>query len=142
MEIITQSAKETQKLGEKIGRDLKKESTGPQIIALYGELGGGKTTFIQGLARGLGIKNRVLSPTFVFMRQYQFDGGVFSHVDLYRIESINQAKGLGLEEIFNDSRAVMAIEWAERIKEILPKKRMEIYFEYVDKDSRRIKIVG
>ena len=142
MEIITQSAQETQKLGEKIGRDLKASlSTDKRVVALYGELGGGKTTFIQGLAKGLGIKKRILSPTFVFVRQYPLTKGIFHHVDLYRINNLTDAKGLGLEEIFVDSEAIVAIEWAERIKEILPEERIDIYFEYLGEEKRKIKII-
>lgn len=145
MEVFTNSAKETQKLGEKISADLKKGSTSRRILALYGELGSGKTTFIQGLARGLGIKKRVISPTFVFIRQYSLAINhkpsiiSFYHVDLYRINTLKQTKGLGLEEILTDKSAIVVIEWADRIKEILPKKRMDIYFEYIGENQRRIK---
>jgi len=140
MEIITKSANETQKLGEKIGRDLK----GRSIIALYGELGSGKTTFIQGLAKGLGIKKRIISPTFVFIRQYQATNHqlpiTFYHIDLYRVEKFEDTKGLGLEEIFADRSSIIAIEWAEKIKKILPKKRIDVYFEYEAGNSRQITI--
>lgn len=136
MEIITQSAQETQKLGEKIGRGLKKG----KVVALYGELGGGKTTFIQGLARGLGVKKRVISPTFVFSREYPLQRKTFYHVDLYRIEEADQAKGLGLKEMFSDPTAIVAIEWAEKIKKRLPKERMDVFFEYLDENKRRIRI--
>ena len=140
MEVLTHSPRETQKLGEKISADLKLGD----ILALYGELGSGKTTFIQGLARGLGIKKRVISPTFVFIRQYPVAGHrsavTFYHVDLYRINEVTEAKGLGLEEIFADPDAIVVIEWADRIKEILPKKRIDIYFEYIGENQRKIKI--
>jgi len=135
MEIITQNAEQTQKLGEKIGRNLVFDKPRPRILCLYGDLGSGKTTFIQGLAKGLGIKRRVVSPTFVFMKQYQPS---FYHVDLYRVNNVKEAKVLGLEELFNDSRAIVAIEWAERIKEILPEKRIDIYFDYVSENQRKI----
>lgn len=136
MEVITNSAKETQKLGEKISADLKPGS----ILALYGELGSGKTTFIQGLARGLGIKKRIISPTFVFIRQYPTKNRIFYHVDLYRIDGVIDIQGLGLKDIFADSRAIVAIEWAEKIKEVLPKKRIDIFFEYLGEGQRKIKI--
>lgn len=140
MEVLTHSPRETQKLGEKISADLKLGD----ILALYGELGSGKTTFIQGLARGLGIKKRVISPTFVFIRQYPVAGHrspvTFYHVDLYRINEVTEAKGLGLEEMFADKTAIVVIEWADRIKEILPKRRIDIYFEYVGEKERKIKI--
>jgi len=135
MEIITQNAQETQKLGEKIGRDLNSGKISSKILCLYGDLGSGKTTFLQGLAKGLGIKRRVVSPTFVFMKQYKPS---FYHVDLYRVNNVKEAKGLGLEELFNDSQSIVALEWAERIKEILPKKRIDIYFDYISENQRKI----
>lgn len=148
MEIITKSARETQKLGQKIGLDLKAKD----IVALYGELGSGKTTFIQGLARGLGIKRRIISPTFIFIRQYKQvcfwrnkisppKWSTFYHVDLYRVEKFEDTKGLGLQEIFADKKAIVAIEWAEKIKRILPKERIDIYFKYLSKNERGIRIV-
>ena len=148
MEILTHSAQETQELGEKISANLKPGDA----LALYGDLGSGKTTFIQGLAWGLGIKKRVISPTFVFIRQYEiretqnvkritYHLSRFYHVDLYRIEKVEDARGLGLEEIFADKEAIVVIEWADRIKEILPKKRVDIFFEYLDENKREIKII-
>jgi len=136
METITQSAQETQRLGEKIGRDLK----GGEVLALYGELGSGKTTFIQGLAKGLGIEKRIISPTFIFVREYPFKGGIFYHVDLYRIEKEADARSLGLEEMF-DSGAIIALEWAEKIKKILPQERVDIFFEYLDDQKRKIRVI-
>jgi tRNA threonylcarbamoyladenosine biosynthesis protein TsaE len=144
MEVVTKSAQETQKLGEKIANKLKK-SASQRIFALYGELGSGKTTFIQGLAKGLGIKERILSPTFVMIRQYQITNNEllitnFYHVDLYRVESEKDARGLGLKEIWPNPENIVAIEWAEKIKKILPKKRTEIYFESLEGNKRRIRI--
>ncbi len=164
MEIITQSAQQTQELGEKIGRDLITKNKGPKIFCLYGDLGSGKTTFIQGLARGLKIKQRIISPTFIFVRQYkipppkslsvQLGGGkrkrewkTFYHIDLYRIEKPNEAKVLGLEEIFSDPKAIVAIEWAEKIasllsdgKKMLPGERIDICFQYIDDKKRKISL--
>ena len=135
MEVITKSAQETQKLGEKMGRDLAFDKLRPRILCLYGDLGSGKTTFIQGVAKGLGVKRRIISPTFVFIKQYNSH---FYHVDLYRIEKAEEAKGLGLEEIFSDSQAVVAVVWAEKIKKILPKKRIDIQFKYLNYNERKI----
>jgi tRNA threonylcarbamoyladenosine biosynthesis protein TsaE len=132
-------------LGEKIGNNLKK-SASQRIFALYGELGSGKTTFIQGLAKGLGIKERILSPTFVMIRQYpltinhQSSIINFFHIDLYRVESERDVESLGLEEIWDDPQNIVAIEWAEKIKKILPKKRTEIHFKYLKNNERKIVI--
>ena len=152
MEVITKSPTQTQKLGEKIGCNLISQKIKSKIFCLYGDLGSGKTTFIQGLAKGLGIKKRVISPTFVFIRQYEIRNtqyvshltshlSRFYHVDLYRINKVEEAKDLGLQEIFEDKEAIVAIEWAERIKEILPKKRIDIYFDYVSENQRKINII-
>ena len=147
MEIITQSPEETQKLGQKIGSDLKSGKLKKRIICLYGDLGSGKTTFIQGLAKGLGIKKRITSPTFVFVKQYKnlpsaepcfSNQPDFYHVDLYRIEKFEETKGLGLEEIFSDPQAITAVEWAEKIKEILPKKRINLWFNYLNQNERKV----
>ena len=132
MEIITKSARETQDLGEKIGTDLKSGS----LICLYGDLGSGKTTFMQGFAIGLGIKKRVLSPTFIIMRQYDN----LYHIDLYRIKDEKDVESLGLQEIWSDPKNVIAIEWPEKIEKILPKKRTNIHFEYLGEDERKILI--
>lgn len=111
--IITYTAQETQKLGQRIGQSIPAGT----VLALDGELGAGKTTFAQGLALGLGIKERVLSPTFVIFQQY--DGRLpFYHIDAYRLEE-DDIYGIGLEECFN-RRSVTLVEWAERIRSLLP----------------------
>jgi len=146
MAVVTKSAQETAALGEKIANQLiiKHE---PLIIALTGELGSGKTTFVQGLAKGLGIKGRILSPTFIMIREYTVHRTKnkeqrFYHIDLYRIEDEKDIEGLGLEEIWNNHQNIVAIEWAEKIKNILPKKRIDIYFKYLKNDKREIKVTG
>jgi len=171
---ITTSALETQKLGQELANTVKQGG----VLALYGELGSGKTTFTQGLARGLEIERRIVSPTFIFIRYYPLAslrvkrshsviaseakqsqpeiaaaacGGlamttkrtdisreIFYHIDLYRIQSLNEAKALGLEEIIEDPSNIVVIEWPEKIKAILPQKRIDIYFEYVKDNSRKI----
>jgi tRNA threonylcarbamoyladenosine biosynthesis protein TsaE len=129
-------------LGEKIGCDLAFNKLKLRILCLYGELGSGKTTFIQGLACGLGIKKRIVSPTFVFMKRYAIRGtqDIFYHIDLYRIEKFEDTRSLGLEEIFADPNGIIAIEWAEKITKILPKKRMDIQFNYLNYNKRKVTI--
>lgn len=133
---ITKSFQETQALGEKFAKDLK----GGDMLALYGDLGSGKTTFAQGLAEGLGIEKRIISPTFIIVRSYKLRAGSFYHIDLYRIEREKDIEGLGIEEIMNDPKSIVTIEWAEKLGNGLPKKRIDIKFEYVDEDKRRITI--
>jgi len=134
---ISKSAYDTTRLGGEFAKKLQ----GGDVIALYGDLGSGKTTFVQGLARGLGVKQRIISPTFVIIRQYKASPprcNAFYHIDLYRIDSERAIKGLGLEEIISDPQNIVAIEWAEKMGNMLPKKRIDIYFEYVDEHKRRI----
>lgn len=139
METTTTSPVDTQQLGHKLGKSL----IGGEVIALFGDLGSGKTTFVQGLAKGLKIKKRILSPTFVFMRAYPVSlkgqNLTFYHIDLYRGESDRDFKNLGLDEIIS-GEAIVALEWAERLKKVLPKKRIEVYFAKINDKKRRIKI--
>lgn len=146
MEIFTENPAQTQKLGEKLATDFLRGLVKNRFIALYGDLGSGKTTFVQGLAKGLGIKKRILSPTFILMREYQV--GIkdkvdrLYHVDLYRIENEKDIEGLGLSEIWSEQNNILIIEWPEKIEKILPKERINIYFEYLTENERKIKIEG
>lgn len=134
IEIITENAKETQKVGEILAQEIKKGQKA-LIIGLEGELGSGKTTFIQGLAKGLKIKERITSPTFVIMKKI----GWFYHIDCYRVKS-KDLLDLGFREIISQPNLVV-IEWAEKIKKILPKNTFWIKFEYLDKNKRKMIIV-
>ncbi len=151
MEYITNSAEETQELAKNMAETLK----GGEIFILTGDLGAGKTTFIQGLAKGLGVKERLTSPTFVLMKRYKT--GVrhdvsgqnvnsmsllyLVHIDCYRIESSVALSDLGLDEIFEDKRNVVVIEWGERIENIIPNYYRKIKFGYLDESKRRIVIL-
>lgn len=137
MEIITKSAEETKSLGKKLAIDLSKNQRGI-VIGLIGELGAGKTTFAQGFAKGLGIKNRIISPTFILMRKY----GDFYHVDLYRLEKDveNEVRNLGLFDIWEKPENIILIEWAEKIENILPKGSIKIEFELLDEFERKIRV--
>ncbi len=134
MEVITKSAAETKKLGQRLGSSLK----GGEVLALIGDLGSGKTTFIQGLAKGLGITQRIISPTFIIMRTYNN----FHHVDLYRLEGNlkGELNNLGITDLWGKEKNIFAIEWAEKISELLPKKAIRIKFENIDETTRKIRI--
>ncbi len=136
MEVVTKNSQETQKLGQRIGAKLRPK----KILALCGDLGTGKTTFLQGLAKGLGIKKRIISPTFVFLKEYPLKKGIFYHLDLYRLEKSQDALGLGLKEILNDNQGIVVIEWAEKIKKFLPSEKTDIYFYYLNEKERKIVI--
>jgi len=139
MEAKTNSPKETKKVAEKLAKTLVPGS----VIALFGDLGAGKTVFVQGLAKGLGIRRKITSPTFVFMRSYPFlfqkKPLTFYHIDLYRGQDSGDFKNLGLDEIFAED-AVVVLEWADKIKEILPKKRIDVFINATGDKTRKISI--
>lgn len=146
-EFITKSAEETQKLGETFAKRLIKKRTGKTavILALEGDLGGGKTTFAQGMARGLGLKNSITSPSFVLIKKYQLKSKNCKienlyHIDCYRLTKPWQLQELDFEEIINDPKSLVIIEWAERIEEILSKNEIKIKFEWLDENERKITI--
>lgn len=138
MEVLTKSAKETKALGKKIAANLK----GGAILALTGELGSGKTTFAQGLAKGLGIKQRIISPTFILVRKYDLGFKNFYHIDLYRLETEieREVRNLGIEEIWDDSENIVVIEWAEKIRKMIPENATWIEFKNLGENERKIKI--
>ena len=140
MEILTKSAHETKSLGKKIATDLIRNHA--NVLALTGELGSGKTTFVQGLAEGLGIKQRIISPTFILVRKYAVPSISFYHIDLYRLEKNVEAevRNLGVEEIWQNPDNIVVIEWAEKIRSMIPKKSTWIIFENLGVDKRKITI--
>jgi len=139
MEARTNSPKETKKVAEKLAKTLAAGS----VVALFGDLGAGKTVFVQGLAKGLGINRKVISPTFVFMRSYPFlhhkKPLTFYHIDLYRGQDATDFRNLGLDEVFTED-AIVVLEWAEKIKDALPKKRVDVTIISVGEKTRKISI--
>jgi tRNA threonylcarbamoyladenosine biosynthesis protein TsaE len=111
------------------------------VLALSGDLGSGKTTFSQGFAQGLKINDRIVSPTFLIIRQYPVPGkkNYFYHIDLYRMENID-LKNSGLEEILSEPSNVVLIEWADKILEYLPETVKRIYLKKVSGDEHEITI--
>jgi len=139
MEFITKSARETQKVGRKIAVNLVKKT--PSIIALTGDLGSGKTTFVQGFVKGLGVRKRIISPTFILMRTYKAKKkNTLYHLDLYRIESNfeKEIENLGVKDLWKEEKNILIIEWAEKIKNLLPDDTIWIKFEYLSDDKRKI----
>ena len=138
IEIISSSAGQTAKIAADIGDKLKKGD----ILALSGELGSGKTCFTAGLAEGLGIgaQYKVTSPTFTLINEYPGRCKLY-HFDVYRLNRDDEFDELGYEEIFYGD-GVVVIEWAEKIKKILPENVIWINFEYIEENSRKIIISG
>ena len=137
LERVTSSVEETQAVGEQLGQSLRPGD----VVALRGELGSGKTTLIQGIARGLGrAPESIKSPTFVLMREYSGEVPLI-HIDGYRLEGAPAASWLDLDLIFSP-RKVTLIEWAERFGELLPDDRLEVHLEHVSTNRRRLAISG
>ncbi len=104
-----------------LGIDWAKEAKAGTVFAFIGELGCGKTQIVKGLAKGLGINQQITSPTFAIVNEYKTDGLWFVHIDLYRLDGVNDIHNIGLDEFLNE-RAIVAIEWAEKWFGILDKK--------------------
>lgn len=133
MELVSGSVAETQALGERIGACL----CAGDVIALYGELGSGKTTLVQGMARGSGRDpNVVRSPTFVLQREYPGEIPL-NHVDGYRLEGVQDAAWLDLDLIFSPHK-VTVIEWADRFEGLLPESVLQVRMSHVSTNRRRI----
>lgn len=133
---ISHSAEETKKIAAEVASNI---TSG--VIALIGNLGSGKTTFAQGFARSLGIKEKIISPTFVLIRQYIIPKTkkTFYHIDLYRLEYIKDLESLGLKEILSNPDNIVLIEWAEKARDIFPLETLCISFKTKDDQTREIK---
>lgn len=131
---VTRSAEETQALGEAIGATLGAGA----VVACVGELGAGKTAFLQGLARGLGVASAVTSPTFVLVNVYRGRVPVY-HLDAYRTTSLAEVQDLGLEEML-DGEGVTLIEWADRILPLLPPRAIVVRIQGLGDEPRQIEV--
>ena len=137
MEWISRGPDETRRLGAELARSLKPND----VLALTGEIGAGKTTFVQGLAEGLGVPAAaVSSPSFVLIREYPSGRIPIFHADLFRLEGVVSALSVGLEECYEQG-GVTVIEWANRIPGILPPEHLEVRFEMMDDETRRLTFV-
>lgn len=145
--IDVRSSYETRRIGELIGKAVQ----GGEVLALYGDLGAGKTTFVQGVAAGMGVDARVTSPTFILLNEYIGAAGRrLVHVDTYRLAEemiLAEAATFGLEDLLAGefgAEDVVAIEWADRIESLLPDDvlRIEITAGHDDPDARTIRITA
>lgn len=135
MELITRNDQETKHLACDISRFLKPGD----ILGLVGDLGSGKTTFVQGLAAGLGIEQTILSPTYVLKRTYPFEKGVLDHIDLYRLEKPSDIYPL-VPSTGSEESALTVIEWADKASNLLPRSTKFIYFRYLNPDERQLSL--
>lgn len=153
MELISRSLGETVDFASKILAELvnKKRANQATLVALQGDLGAGKTTFTQAVARALGITDRVTSPTFVIMKTHQIScqgtalpsgkavpWGQLVHIDCYRLESQKDLLQLGWNEIVADSQNLILVEWPERVGALISSPTLKIKFEVTGENSRKI----
>ena len=137
---VSTSYEETRAIAADFAKKLEKGTT----LCLYGELAAGKTTFTQGLGQFFGI-DRIVSPTFIIMRQYPVTNHpvikTFYHLDLYRLNSVEDIRAFDVDEIWSDPSNLLVIEWPEKFTEILPQNRTDIFFKANGENEREIKII-
>ena len=136
LEIFTSNPSQTKKTGKLLAKEIlkRKPTKRALVLGLVGDLGGGKTTFLQGLAQGLKIKRKILSPTFIIMRRFNN----FYHIDCYRIQKPREILSLGFKKIVANPKNIVAVEWADRIRQIMPLDTLWINFEFLTKKKRKI----
>lgn len=131
-ELLSQSPQQTQKLAQRLASSLR----AGDLLVLTGDLGAGKTTFVQGLARGLGVKDLITSPTFTIIREYYGTLPLY-HFDLFRLEHPRELEDLGYEEYFN-GEGVVVIEWGDKAKKLLPEDSLVIEFHRSLREKERL----
>jgi tRNA threonylcarbamoyladenosine biosynthesis protein TsaE len=142
MKFISDSPSKTKKLGALLAKEILSGKNGkPVVIALNGNLGAGKTTFIQGFAGELGVKNKIMSPTFVIFRHYRLKKNPrehLFHMDAYRIGKISELDPLGFKKIISLPGSITVVEWPEKIKKALPKNSIWISLKHGKKENERV----
>jgi tRNA threonylcarbamoyladenosine biosynthesis protein TsaE len=125
---------------EMIAQDLAEILRSGDIVALYGPVGSGKTCFVRGLAHGLGCSQEVRSPSFTLVNEYSGSPPLY-HIDFYRLERETEIMDLGWID-YLDSDGVVAIEWAERVRNMLPLERFDVYLDFSGPEKRRVEILA
>lgn len=144
---ITTSPYQTKKLADSLAKKIPKiirKNGKAVILALIGELGGGKTTFVKGLAHALGVKSSIVSPTFIIERKYPLQNSKFKyfyHFDCYRLKDVKELSLLEFKKIISSPYNLVAIEWADKIKSVLPQDTIFLTFKFLGKNKRKINIV-
>ena len=133
-EFISNSEKETENIGAAFAKDLK----GGSVVAMYGDLGAGKTAFVRGMARGMGLDAHVSSPTFTIVNEYPGERELI-HFDMYRLASADELFDIGWEDYLNRG-AVCAVEWSENVREAFFGDEINVTIEKISDCSRRITI--
>ena len=136
LDFTSRSPAHTRRLGSRLARALCPND----VVALTGEMGAGKTTFVQGVAQGLGVpEGSVASPSFVLIREYQGTIPLY-HADLFRLNRLPEAETVGLEEYY-ELGGITFIEWADRIPGVLPEQFLEVQFEVLNPKTRRLRLI-
>ena len=141
--MISRGVKETEMIAENFVKDLRPLLADAYVVGLYGDLGSGKTAFVQGVAKAFGIRQNITSPTFVIMKSYKLQNSGFKffiHIDAYRIEKEIELLHLGWKEIVADPGNIVFLEWPEKVPGILPTAMRGIKFKFIDQSTREIEI--
>jgi len=134
MDFFSRSPEQTRRIGARLGSVLQ----AGDVICLQGDLGAGKTTFVQGVAQGWSSQDSVSSPTFIIVNEYRrADGGRLFHMDAYRLDSTPEAEELDLDSMLADG--ALLIEWPERIDGLVPAERLWISLEHISEEEREMK---
>ena len=134
MDFFSRSPEQTRRVGVRLGGALQ----AGDVICLQGDLGAGKTTFVQGVAEGWGSRDSVSSPTFIIVNVYRGVGDKqLFHMDAYRLDSTAEAEELDLDSML--SRGPLLIEWPERMERLIPRQRLLVQFEYMNQEEREMK---
>lgn len=151
MRMITKNLEETHKAAEEFVTSLNallkngQMPSGATVIGLHGDLGSGKTSFVQGIAKAFGVEGNVISPTFVLQKRYSlkdhFHFKNMIHIDAYRLEKADEILPLGWNDITSDKKNIIFIEWPEKIGEHMPKSHKKIMFEFIDPENRKLEIL-
>ena len=135
--IISYSENDTANLAAELAAELPKGT----VIALYGDLGAGKTVFSRAFAKAIGVKENVSSPTYTIIQEYPLDdGSYFYHLDLYRIKNSGDALAFAVDEYLNDGNSYALLEWPERIEDILPPETLVIRIKHLSDTEREITV--
>jgi tRNA threonylcarbamoyladenosine biosynthesis protein TsaE len=135
---ISKTIQETHNIAKEFVNSLKPNSHKATIVALQGDLGSGKTAFVQGMAQALGITGSVLSPTFVLQKIYSLENKKFKHlihIDAYRMESVHELNHIGWHELIKDPENLVCIEWPERVKEEIPRDAIFVQCKFIDEET-------
>ncbi|MFA6917566.1 MAG: tRNA (adenosine(37)-N6)-threonylcarbamoyltransferase complex ATPase subunit type 1 TsaE [Candidatus Gracilibacteria bacterium] len=134
---ISKNEEETRKIAESLANQVKDGG----ILCLFGDLGTGKTVFSKGFAKTFGIDELAIkSPTYTYVRDYPLGGRHLYHIDLYRLETIDELLLQEIEELLENKKNILIIEWADKLKYHLPENRIDVCMEYLDENSRKITV--